>query len=326
MADINTMYPGAIKMGSDPELQVVRRSTGVLPLDVQLDGGLPRGRFLKVYGPYSTLKSYFLYRSVASAQGRAEKVALIDFEHSWDPDWGTALGIDVDVLPVARPSTAEEGIGVLNAFIADGYDLVGWDSIAAAQPKQHRESAPGEDDQPGALARVMSKGLARVNTTNKHTTVIFINQTRNTIGQTFGPKTTTSGGKAMGFYATLRLSFVRTGKITEKVPRWDGEKMVEVNRVIGHKIQSTLEKSKVSAPYSESNFVFDLRTGDVDTVGYLIGMGLESGLITRNRTGHHGVPGVLDGTIHGAPKFRAWVEENPEVQEWLMEAVLPKTG
>lgn len=326
LADIQNLYPGAVTYGSDPDLQVLRRTSGVLPLDVQLDGGLPRGRMIEVYGSYSTLKSYFLYKALAAAQGRGEKVGLIDFEHSWEPDWGTACGIDVDTLPVARPQTAEEGIGVLNAFVADGYDLIGWDSIAAAQPKQYREAAPGDDDAPAALARVMSRGLARVNSTNKHSTIIFINQTRATIGQTFGAKSTTSGGRAMGFYASLRLSFVRTGKILEKVQRWDGEKMVAVNQVIGHKIQSTLEKSKVSAPYSESNFVFDLRTGQVDDVGYLIGVGLERGLITRNKTGHMTVPGVLDGSIHGMANFRAWVEDNPEVQEWLLDVALPKTA
>jgi recombination protein RecA len=327
LSDIEALYgPGTIVMGSDPTLRVVRRETGVLPLDVQLDGGLPRGRFIEVYGPYSTLKTYWAYKALGAAQARGETTGLLDYEHSFEPDWATACGVDVDSLAVSRPETAEQGMGILNAHLAAQTDVLVWDSIAAAQPRQYREAAPGDDEAPAALARVMSRGLARTNTTNQHSTVIFINQTRHTIGQVFGAKQTTSGGRAMGFYAAMRLSFTRTGKITEKVERWDGEKMVVVHRVIGHKIQSVLEKSKVSAPYTESHFVFDLRTGAVDDVGYLIGVGLEHGLITRGRTGHYAVPGVLDHTIHGADRFREWIEENPEVQEWLLEAVLPKNG
>lgn len=325
LADIEALYPGSMTTGSHPDLRVVRRDTGVLPLDVQLDGGLPRGRFIEVFGPYSTLKSYYAYKAIAKAQSRGERVALIDYEHSWDPDWGTACGVDVDDLLVARPETAEDGIGILNILIKQGYDLVVWDSIAAAQSKQYREAAPGEDDAPASLARVMSRGLARLTASNKHTTVIFINQTRATIGVTFGAKTTTSGGKAMGFYASLRMSFTRIGKITEPVKKWDGEKYIDAKRVIGHKIMCTLEKSKVSAPYTECYFVFSLQTGEVDNVGYLIGEGMERGLIQRSKTGHHTIPGVLDKAIHGKDAFRTWVEENEEVQEWLLEEILPNT-
>lgn len=326
LADIEALYPGSIMRANHPDLAVVRRETGVLPIDAQLDGGLPRGRFIEVYGPYSTLKSYYAYKALGKAQQRGERVALIDYEHSFDPDWGTACGIDVDGLLIARPKTAEEGIGILNILITQGYDLVVWDSIAAAQPKQYREAAPGDDDAPAALARVMSRGLARLTANNKHTTVIFINQTRATIGTTFGPQTTTSGGKAMGYYASLRMSFVRTGKITEPVKKWDGEKYTDGKRVIGHKISCTLEKSKVSAPYSECMFVFSLLTGEVDNVGWLIGQGLEKGLIERNKTGHTIIPGVMDKPIHGAKAFREYVEANEEIVEWLTEEILPSSA
>lgn len=327
LADIEKLYPGSITRGNHPDLHVVRRETGVLPLDMQLDGGLPRGRFIEVYGPYSTLKSYYAYKALAAAQDRGEKVALIDFEHSWDPDWGTACGVDVDDLIVARPQTAEEGIGILDVFLRQKYDLIVWDSIAAAQAQQMREAAPGSKEElaPAALARVMSKGLARLTASNKHTTVIFINQTRATIGVTFGPQSATSGGKAMGYYASLRMSFTRTGKITEDIQKWDGTAYIAAKRVIAHKIKCTLEKSKVSAPYSECHFVFSLQTGEVDNVGYLIGLGLEEGLIDRNKTGHHIIPELMDKPIHGKDKFRSWVEENEEVVEWLTES-LQKTA
>jgi recombination protein RecA len=322
-AQINQMYPGAVTTASDPDLAVTRLPSNVLPLDSILDGGIPRGRFIEVYGSYSTLKSYWLYKALAAYQQAGKKIALIDTEHSWDPAWGISLGIDPDDMLIARPETAEQGIGILEALIRQRYDLVGFDSIAAAEPKQYATVAPGDDDAPAALARVMSRGLARLTAANKHTSVIFINQTRATIGVTFGAKSTTSGGKAMGFYASYRLSFVRTGKITENFKQWDGEKFIDSKRVVGHKIQATLEKSKLSAPHTDCHFVFDLRTGQVDETGWLIGQGIERGIIQRTTTGHHTIEGVLDKSIHGAGNFRQWVEDNPEVVTWLKEAIVP---
>lgn len=321
VADINGMYPGSITTAVDPDLKVVMRESGILPIDEALGGGIPRGRFIEVYGGYSTLKSFFAYKAMASAQKRGEQVGLIDFEHSWDSDWGQSLGVDISKLVVARPKTAEEGIGVMEYMIRQGVDLIVWDSIAASQPRQYADVAPGEDNAPAALARVMSRGLARLNAANKHTSAIFINQTRANIGVTFGAKTTTSGGVAMGYYASMRMSFTRIGKITEPVKKWDGEKFIDAKKVTGHKIQMTLEKSKVSAPTAETIFVFDLRTGDVDNIGYLIARGLEEGLIDRDRTGRHIIPEIMQASIHGAAKFREYIESDQEAQKWLKETL-----
>lgn len=323
LADIEALYPGTMMMASDPDLQVVRRETGVLPLDLLLEGGLPRGRIIEVYGSYSTLKSYYAYKAIAAAQKRGEKVALIDYERSFDPEWGVELGIDLTKLPISRPKTAEQGIGTMDSLIVQKYDLIVWDSIAAAQPKQYREAAPGEDDAPAALARVLSRGIPRLLANNKHTTCIFINQTRALIGQTaFGPKSTTSGGKAMGYYASLRMSFTRVGMITKEIKRWDGSTMVGAKLVVGHRIQCTLEKSKVSKPYSTCHFVFDLMTGSVDDVGYLIGVGIESGMIKRTKTGHYTMPGIHDKSIHGATAFREWLIDHPDIQDLLMKEAM----
>ena len=323
VAAINHLYPGAVTYGSDPDLAVTRTPSGVLPIDFILDGGIPRGRFMEVFGSYSTLKSYFAYKSLGAFQQRGMKVALIDTEHSWDPEWGADLGIDPKGLFVGRPGTAEEAIGIIEALVRQRYDLFVFDSIAATIPNQYASQKPGDDDAPAALARVMSRGLARLTAANKHTSGIFINQQREKIGVTFGAKHTTSGGRAMGYYASYRLSFVRTGKITEPAKQWDGEKYIDGKRVTAHKIQATLEKSKLSAPYADCHFVFDLATGSVDDIGWLIGQGLERGDIARTQTGHHTIPGVLEKAIHGGAAFRKWVEENQEVQEWLKEGLTP---
>jgi recombination protein RecA len=265
MAEINKIMPGAVTLGNDPDLVVTRTPTDVVPIDLGvLDGGLPRGRFIEIYGSYSTLKSYFAYKAIAAYQRAGKKVALIDTEHSWDPEWGAELGIDVVNLYVVRPNTAEDAIMAIQAFIAQQWDLFVFDSIAAAIPSQHAEVRPGEDTQPGALARVMSKGLARLTAVNKHTTGIFINQTRSKIGVSFGSPTTTSGGAAMGFYASYRMSFVRIDKISEPYKQWDGKKYIDAKKVTGHVIKATLEKSKLSAPHVDVVFTYDLTTGEVD--------------------------------------------------------------
>lgn len=323
MAAINKQFgEGAITLATHEDLSVKRWPTDVLPIDYILDGGIPRGRFIELYGPYSTMKSYVLYKALGATQRRKGKAALVDTEHSFDPEWATMLGVDVDNLLVSRPETAEQGIGVMEALVRQKYDMVGFDSIAAAIPKQHQEVAPGEDTQPGALARVMSKGLARLNAANKHTSAVFINQTRQKIGVTFGSPSTTSGGLAMGFYASYRLSFMRIEKITEPTKKWDGTTWVDAKKVTGHKIKATLEKSKLSAPQTDTIFTYDLRTGEVDETGFLIGRGLEQGLLTRDKTGRWDIPGVLEKTIHGKDAFNKYIDENPEVVEWLKTETL----
>lgn len=323
MAAINKQFgEGAITLASAPEMQVTRWPTGVLPIDHILDGGIPKGRFIELYGPYSTLKSYVLYKALGATQRAGGKVALIDTEHSFDPQWAEELGLDPDGMMISRPETAEQGIGVMEALVRQRYDMVGFDSIAAAIPKQHQEVAPGDDTQPGALARVMSKGLARLNAANKQTSAIFVNQTRSKIGVSFGSPTTTSGGVAMSYYASARISFTRTGKVTVPVKKWDGAKYIDSKSVIGHTIQASLEKSKLSAPHTDAIFTFDLRTGRVDDTGYLVAQCLESGLIQRSKTGHYTIPGVLDKSIHGKDKFDQYLSDNPEVVEWMQTEVL----
>jgi recombination protein RecA len=323
MAAINKQFgDGAITLATHEDLSVKRTPTGILPIDHILDGGIPRGRFIELYGPYSTMKSYVLYKALGSHQRAGGKVALIDTEHSFDPEWAEQLGCDPDKILVSRPETAEQGIGVMEALVRQRYHLVGFDSIAAAIPKQHQEVAPGEDTQPGALARVMSKGLARLNAANKHTSAIFVNQTREKIGVSFGSPVTTSGGKAMGFYASYRLSFVRIEKVTVPVKKWDGTSWVDKKKTTGHKIQVTLEKSKLSAPHSDTIFTYDLTTGEVDDRGYLIGQGLEAGLLSRTQTGHWTIPGVLDKSIHGRDKFDKYIDANSEIVDWLKEQIM----
>lgn len=323
MDEINSVIPGAVTTGSHEDMEVRRWPTGVAPLDYALDGGLPRGRFIEVYGPYSVLKSWWAYKSIAAVQAAGGRCGLVDTEHSWDPEWGARLGVNVDDLLVIRPDNAEDAILSLQALINQKYDLLVFDSIAAAVPNQIATARPGEDTAPGALARVMSRGLARLTAANKHTTVFCINQTREKIGVSFGSPTTTSGGKAMGYYASYRISFVRVGKIRVPIKKWDGEKMADSQQIVAHKIKATLEKSKLSAPNEDVVFLYDLQEGEVDEVNWLIGQALEAGLVIQ-KGAYYDVPGVLDKPIQGRDKFVKWVKENPEVSEWIKEGIMPE--
>jgi recombination protein RecA len=290
-------------------------STGILPIDFMLDGGLPVGRFTEVFGDYSTLKSYMALMAVASVQKAGGRCAYVDSEHSFDQAWAASLGVAVKDLLVQRPQTGEEALMVMELLIRDGYDLVIWDSIAATQPKQYAEKKPGEDLQPGGQARMMSAGLRRLNSANTHTAVLAINQTRMNIGMTYGgTKDTMPGGKAMPFYASYRLRMVKAGKVSEETEVWEGEKLIKAKRQTRQKIKSTLEKSKLSAPNREVWFDYDMQRNCVDEAGFIIGWAIEQGIIETKSGGLY----VYDELkVRGREKFVARMEEQTEVMEWM---------
>ncbi len=317
---------GTIMLGNDPSLEVKFWPTGLLPIDYLLNGGLPTGRFVEVYGDYSTLKSYVAYHALGSVQRMGGKVALIDTEHAYDPEWAEILGVDTKNLLLMTPDTAEDGVRTLEALVRARYDLLVWDSIAASQPRQYWEAAPGEDKAPAALARMMSAALRRLNSANKHTSILALNQTRVNVGMTYGGSNeAVPGGKAMPFYASYRVRLVRAGKITEDVKVHDGEKLVGSKRVIAHKIKASLEKSKLSAPYTETWFLFDLESGEIDEEAFLMSQGIEAGLITE-ASGRYSVPRQQVKSIHGKPKFKQYLAENPEVKRWLKKEVMGESS
>ena len=158
-----------------------------------------------------------------------------------------------------------------------------------------------------------------LNSSNKHTSAIFINQTRQKIGVTFGSPTTTSGGLAMGFYASYRISFTRIEKVSESVKQWDGDKYIDAKQVVAHRIKATLEKSKLSAPHSDAVFLYDLKSGEVDELSYLLGKALEKGLLTRNGA-FWDIPGVLPAKVQGQANFVKYLNDNPDVIDWIKES------
>lgn len=315
---LNTVFgEGTVLLGSDPSLTVTFWPTGVLPFDALLGGGLPVGRSIEVFGDYSSLKSYLALKAIAAVQAQGGVAALVDTEHAFDPEWAQALGVDTDDLIVQMPETGEDAVKVTEVLIRNGTDLIVWDSVAATQPKQYAEKAPGDDNQPGALARFMSSSLRRLNSINKKTCLLYINQTRVNVGMTFGPAEANPGGKALGFYASQRIRMVKAGKITHTEKAHDGEKLIDVRVTDAVKIKAVLEKSKLNRPLREEWFLFDLHGGRIDETAWLIAQGLERGVITF-KGAMWTIPDYLEDSVRGREKFKEWLDGDPEAKEWLL--------
>jgi recombination protein RecA len=304
-----------IVMGSDDSLKVEYISTGILPVDDMLNGGLARGRFHEIYGEFSSLKTYIGYKAIAERQRNGEIAALIDTERSFDPEWAGKLGVDLEKL-ILWPNlqddfevTAESALDKAELFLRYGVDLLVFDSIAAMVPKTEVEKNLADDKvQPANLARLMSRACAKLTAVNKRTAVLFVNQLRIAGIGGFHTYATTTGGKAMSFYASVRVKMHKADKITETVEVWTGDDFKKVSQQIAQKYQAVTEKSKLNAPFKETWFIFDMRTGEIDEIGYLIGKGLEKGLIQRPSK----VKWVYkDLEVNGKDAFRTELEKSP---------------
>lgn len=323
MREINkALGEGTVRLGSDPDLVVTFLPTGVLPIDVLLEGGLPRGRFTEIFGDYSTLKSYIGLSAIAQTQMLGGVAALVDTEHAFDPEWAESLGVDVSSLIYQTPITGELAVDVTETLIRAKVDLVVWDSVAATLPQAEREKrAHDEKLQPARLAALMSQAMRKLTAANHKTAILMVNQTRINVGQMFGSNEAVPGGKALPFYASYRIALRKSTRITEEVTTWDGEKNVKVKETVAQKIRATVEKSKLNRPHRDAYFTFDLRTGRVDDVGYMIARGLETGAV-RKEGNSWSIKGSTKKVV-GAQKFKEWVESTPKAKRRLLSLISP---
>ena len=317
---------GTVKMGNDPSLEITRLPTGVLPLDILLDGGIPSGRFTELFGAYSTLKSYIALNCIAQTQSAGGVCALVDTEHAYDIDWAKEIGVNTDELIYQTPETGEEAVDVTEVLIRNEVDLIVWDSVAATLPQaESAKRMSNESVQPARLAALMSLAMRKLTSANKDTAVLFINQTRLSVGVVFGDPEVVPGGRALPFYASYRVALRKAGKEKESSDVFFGGKTTKVNKITGHKIRATLEKSKLSAPSKDVLFMFDLQTGAVDEIGYLISACLEEGLVK-----HEGRSWWLhsesDQKIVGAEKFTGYLKNNPTKVQTLKKELLERIG
>ncbi|APF40312.1 recombinase RecA [Neomicrococcus aestuarii] len=302
-----------MRLGDDTRAPIATISTSSIALDVALGiGGLPRGRVVEIYGPESSGKTTVALHAVANAQKNGGIAAFIDAEHALDPEYAKKLGVDTDALLVSQPDTGEQALEIMDMLVGSGaIDIVVIDSVAALVPKAEIEGDMG-DSHVGLQARLMSQALrkitGRLNQTK--TTAIFINQLREKIGVFFGSPETTTGGKALKFYASVRIDVRRI------------ETLKDGTNAVGNRTRAKIVKNKMAPPFKQAEF--DILYGiGISREGGLIDMGVEHGLVKKS-----GAWFTYDGDQLGQGKenARQFLKDNPDLANELERQIREKLG
>lgn len=302
-----------MRLGDEIRAPIEVIPTGSIALDVALGiGGLPRGRVVEVYGPESSGKTTIALHAVASAQRQGGIAAFIDAEHALDPDYAKKLGVDTDALLVSQPDTGEQALEITDMLIRSGaLDIIVIDSVAALTPKAEIEGEMG-DSHVGLQARLMSQALRKITgaLSNSGTTAIFINQLREKIGVFFGSPETTTGGKALKFYASIRLDIRRI------------ETLKEGTDAVGNRTRVKVVKNKMAPPFKQAEF--DILYGHgISREGGLIDMGVEHGFVRKSGSWftYEG-----DQLGQGKENARAFLRDNPDLANDIEKRVKEKLG
>jgi recombination protein RecA len=302
-----------MRLGDETRAPLEVIPTGSIALDVALGlGGLPRGRVVEIYGPESSGKTTVALHAVASAQSTGGIVAFIDAEHALDPDYAKALGVDTDALLVSQPDSGEQALEIADMLVRSGaLSLIVIDSVAALVPRAEIEGEMG-DSHVGLQARLMSQALRKMTgaLNNSGTTAIFINQLREKIGVMFGSPETTTGGRALKFYSSVRLDVRRIETLK------DGTDMV------GNRTRVKVVKNKVAPPFKQAEF--DIMYGKgISREGGLIDVGVEAGLV-RKAGAWYTYEG--DQLGQGKENARTFLRDNPDLANELEKKILEKLG
>ncbi len=302
-----------MRLGDEVRQPISVIPTGSIALDVALGiGGLPRGRVIEIYGPESSGKTTVALHAVANAQAAGGIAAFIDAEHALDPDYAKKLGVDTDSLLVSQPDTGEQALEIADMLVRSGaIDILVVDSVAALVPRAEIEGEMG-DSHVGLQARLMSQALRKMTgaLNGAGTTAIFINQLREKIGVMFGSPETTTGGRALKFYASVRLDVRRIETLK------DGQEMV------GNRTRVKVVKNKVAPPFKQAEF--DIMYGQgISREGGLIDVGVESGLV-RKAGAWYTYEG--DQLGQGKENARAFLKDNPDLANELEKKILEKLG
>ncbi|GAA4791530.1 recombinase RecA [Actinomycetospora chlora] len=302
-----------MRLGDDGRAPVNVIPTGSIALDVALGvGGLPRGRVVEIYGPESSGKTTVTLHAVANAQAQGGIAAFIDAEHALDPEYAKALGVDTDALLVSQPDTGEQALEIMDMLIrSNALDIIVVDSVAALVPRAEIEGDMG-DSHVGLQARLMSQALRKI-TGALHasgTTAIFINQLREKVGVMFGSPETTTGGKALKFYASVRLDIRRI------------ETLKDGADAVGNRTRVKVVKNKVAPPFKQAEFDMIYGAG-ISKEGSLIDMGVEQAIVRKSGAWY-----TYEGDQLGQGKenARKFLRDNPDVADEIEKRIKEKLG
>ena len=302
-----------MRLGSSERQQVAAISTGSIALDLALGvGGIPRGRITEIFGPESSGKTTLCQHVLAEAQRAGGVVAFIDVEHALDPQYARACGVDVDELLVSQPDTGEQALEITETLIrSGGIDCVVVDSVAALVPRAEIEGEMG-DQQMGLQARLMSQALRKLTgaVSKSKTTLIFINQLREKIGVMFGNPETTTGGRALKFYASVRIDIRRIGAIK------DGD------QVTGGRTRVKIVKNKVAPPFREAEF--DVMYGEgISKEGDLLDLAVDRKIVEKSGT-WFAFSGERLG--QGRENVKQFLKDNPATFQAIDERLRKELG
>ena len=302
-----------MRLGEETRAPVEVIPTGSIALDVALGlGGLPRGRIVEIYGPESSGKTTVALHAVANAQKAGGIAAFIDTEHALDPEYAKKLGVDTDAMLVSQPDTGEQALEIADMLIRSGaLDIIVIDSVAALVPKAEIEGEMG-DSHVGLQARLMSQALRKITgaLSQAKTTMIFTNQLREKVGVMFGSPETTSGGKALKFYASVRLDVRRI------------ETLKDGTDAVGNRTRVKVVKNKMSPPFKVAEFDILYGTG-ISREGSLIDLGVEQGIVRKSGAWY-----TYEGDQLGQGKENArnFLRDNPDLANEIEKRIKEKLG
>ena len=304
-----------MRLGENPAMNVETISTGSISLDAALGiGGVPRGRIIEIYGPESSGKTTVALHIVASAQKAGGDAAFIDAEHALDPVYAKALGVDTDSLLISQPDTGEQALEIAEALVRSGaIDVLVVDSVAALVPRAEIEGEMG-DSFVGLHARLMSQALRKLAgaIAKSNCVVVFINQLREKIGVIYGNPETTTGGRALKFYSSVRMEVRK------------GETLKNAGEVIGNRTRVKIVKNKVAPPFKEVEF--DMMYGKgISRTGELLDLGVKMDLVQKSGAWFY----IGETRIgQGRDNAKLYLEQNPEAADKLeqdLRAALNRT-
>ena len=302
-----------MRLGSDERAPVEVISTGSIALDVALGiGGLPKGRIVEIYGPESSGKTTVALHAIANAQKNGGTAAFIDAEHALDPVYAQALGVNIDELLVSQPDTGEQALEIADMLIRSGsIDVIVIDSVAALVPRAEIEGEMG-DAHVGLQARLMSQALRKLTgaLSTTGTTMIFINQLREKIGVFFGSPETTAGGKALKFYASVRLDIRRI------------ETLKDGTEAVGNRTRVKVVKNKMASPFKQAEFDIIYGVG-ISREGSLLDFGVDQEIVKKSGAWY-----TYEGEQLGQGKenSRGYLLANPEVANEIEKKIKQKLG